>query len=102
MIDDRQLEQTMTASQQAATLGVDLGGTNVRAAAVTPDGQIVARRQLPTRAHAGLQEVLDRIAEAVSGVAADARLSDDAPVGVVLPGAINPYSGFLSLAPNLG
>jgi glucokinase len=83
-------------------LAVDLGGTNVRAAAVMPDGQIVARRHLPTRAHAGLQEVLDRIAEAVSGVATDARVPADAPVGLVLPGAVNPYTGFLSLAPNLG
>lgn len=84
------------------TLAVDLGGTNVRAAAVTTAGQVVARRQVPTHAHTGLADVLDRVAEVVAGVAAEVGLPADAPVGVALPGAIDPYSGFLSIAPNLG
>lgn len=91
-----------TTSTVAPALAVDLGGTNVRAAAVAPDGRIVARRQVPTGAQAGLQEVLDRVAEAVAGVAAEAQLPTDAPVGVALPGALNPYTGFLTMAPNLG
>ena len=83
-------------------LAVDLGGTNVRAAAVTATGEIVARRQVRTDAHAGLDEVLARVAQAVAGVADEVGLASDAPVGVALPGTINPYTGFLSIAPNLG
>lgn len=83
-------------------LAVDLGGTNVRAAAVTAAGRIVARRQVPTHAHTGLTDVLDRVVEAVAGVADEAGIAADAAVGVALPGIINPYSGFLSIAPNLG
>lgn len=83
-------------------LAVDLGGTNVRAAAVTAAGEIVARRQVQTDAHTGLAEVLERVAQAVAGVADEVGLAPDAPVGVALPGAINPYTGFLSIAPNLG
>ena len=84
------------------TLAVDLGGTNVRAAAISSDGQIIARKQLPTRAHAGVEEVLAGVAEAVGSVAAEARVAADAPVGVVLPGALDPVRGFLMIAPNLG
>ena len=83
-------------------LAVDLGGTNVRAAAVTAAGEIVARRQVRTDAHAGLDEVLARVAQAVAGVADEMGLAADAPVGVALPGAIDPFTGFLSVAPNLG
>ncbi len=84
------------------TLAVDLGGTNARAAAVTVEGVIVARKHVLTRAQRGLDEILDRVAEAVAGVAEAARLPADTPVGVVLPGAINSATGFLSFAPNLG
>jgi glucokinase len=83
-------------------LAVDLGGTNVRAAVVNADGEIIARRQVRTDAHTGIDEVLERVAQAVAGVAAEAELPPDAPVGVALPGTINPYTGFLSIAPNLG
>ena len=83
-------------------LAVDLGGTNVRAAAVTAAGEIVARRQVRTDAHTGLDEVLARVAQAVAGVTDEVGLAADAPVGVALPGAIDPFTGFLSVAPNLG
>ena len=43
-------------------LAVDLGGTNVRAAAVTANGEIIARRQVRTDAHTGLDEILERVA----------------------------------------
>lgn len=84
------------------TLAVDLGGTNVRAAVVSPAGQIIARKQLPTRAQAGVEEVLARVDEAVRAVATEAGLAANVPVGVVLPGALDPVSGFLTIAPNLG
>lgn len=84
------------------TLAVDLGGTNVRAAAILPDGTIVARKQAPTRAEAGLTEVIERVAEAVASVATAANVPTTAPVGLVLPGVLNPLTGFLTIAPNLG
>jgi glucokinase len=89
-------------NRREPTLAVDLGGTNVRAAAILADGTIIARRQLPTRADAGLNEVLERVAEAVGTVATDANVPATAPVGIVLPGVLNPLTGFLTIAPNLG
>lgn len=84
-----------------AVLGVDLGGTNIRAAAVSADGKILARRQRPTAPADGLDAVLDRIVAAVNEAAEVANLPANAPVGVALPGAVNPFTGIVGIAPNL-
>lgn len=84
-----------------AVLAVDLGGTHVRAAAVTADGTIVARRRAPTQADAGQAAVLDRLADVVARTAEAAGLGPEAPVGVALPAAIDPASGILYFAANL-
>ena len=89
------------ATTAATVLAVDLGGTNVRAAAVSATGQILARRQALTRPAAGLAQVLERIAETVDGAAREAGLSAATPVGIAMPGTVNPYTGMLGLAPNL-
>lgn len=84
-----------------AVLGVDLGGTNIRAAVVSADGKILARRQRPTEPAGGLDAVLDRIVATVAEAASAAGLPADAPVGVALPGAVNPRTGVVGVAPNL-
>lgn len=96
---DTQLSTTLSTSD--AVLAVDLGGTNVRAAAVSAAGQMLARRQVLTQPQRGLEHVLDRIAEVVEGAAQAVGLPADAPVGVAMPGTVNPYTGMLGLAPNL-
>ncbi|MDP9372418.1 MAG: ROK family protein [Chloroflexota bacterium] len=83
-------------------LGVDLGGTHVRAAAIGLEGRILARRQLPTDPAGGLDAVLDRLATVVAGAAVEAGVPPDAPTGVALPGPIDPRTGMLGFAPNLG
>ncbi|MGN6361042.1 MAG: ROK family protein, partial [Thermomicrobiales bacterium] len=92
----------LTPADDEVTLGVDLGGTNVRAAAITTAGRIIARQQTPTQPEHGVDAVLDRIAEAVAGVVRATNLSADTPVGVALPGPVNPRTGYVGLAPNLG
>lgn len=68
-----------TPSAGAYAVGVDLGGTNVKAALVERAGGIVARTSLPTDAEAGPERVLDCVAEAVGRVLA--HLPDGAAVG---------------------
>ena len=92
----------LTSADEEVTLGVDLGGTNVRAAAITAAGRIIARQQTPTQPEHGVDAVLDRIAEAVAGVARATNLPAGTPVGVALPGPVNPRTGYVGLAPNLG
>lgn len=84
-----------------AVLGVDLGGTNVRAAVVDAEGTVLSRRQRPTAPEAGLDAVVDRIVLTVNEAAALAALEPGAPVGVALPGAVNPRTGVVGIAPNL-
>lgn len=72
-------------------IAVDLGGTQLRAALVAPDGTLVARVARPTPAGAGPEAVLTRIAETVGEVAAGA--GDIAGVGVASPGPLDTSRG---------
>lgn len=88
--------------EPGSVLAVDLGGTNIRAAAVAPDGAVVARRQALTRPADGTGAVIARIAEAAEGAAREAGVAADAPLGLALPGTVNPRTGVVGVAPNLG
>lgn len=94
--------QSTALSTADAVLGVDLGGTNIRAAAVSADGQLLARRQALTRPQGGVDQVLDRIVGVVESAAIAAGLPADTPVGVAMPGTVNPRTGMVGMAPNLG
>ncbi len=87
---------------QAFSIGVDLGGTNLRAAAVTPEGERLEAVSQPTRLHAGPQTVLDDIAGAVRKLmersgGADALVG----IGVGSPGPLELPAGILHHPPNL-
>ncbi|HEV2107720.1 MAG TPA: ROK family protein [Thermomicrobiales bacterium] len=82
-------------------VAVDLGGTNLRAAALDQDGHLTERRHVSSDAAGGPEAVIARIAELVSEVAGAAGLSADAPVGVAAPGPLNPETGIVHYTPNL-
>ena len=82
-------------------IGVDIGGTNIRAARFAPESQIPEHKvRHPTLAAEGLEAVLDRIETAIREVAGE-ELSSVAGIGIVAPGPIDPYSGLLLKAANL-
>lgn len=83
-------------------IGVDLGGTNLRIAAVTPNGTRLDTIALPTRLAAGPQAVLDDMAAAIR------RLIDSQGgrrellgIGVGSPGPLELPAGVLHHPPNL-
>jgi glucokinase len=83
-----------------ATIGVDVGGTGVRAAAVLADGErpgSVRRVELKTRERA---EVLGRVVDVVTQAAGDVS-GTVAAVGVGLPAFLDLRRGRVALAPNL-
>ena len=82
-------------------IGVDLGGTNLRAAAVSATGSIVAETSTSTLADEGLEAVIQRMATIITEIAAKASAGDDVPVGVAAPGPLDPRSGVVLFAPNL-
>lgn len=81
------------------SIGVDLGGTNLRVAAVTPQGERLDHISLPTRVAAGPQAVLDDMAGAIR------QLIQKLPgtllgIGVGSPGPIELPLGLLHHLPN--
>jgi len=90
-------------------VGVDLGGTNIVAAAVTEDGsEVVAVRSEPTRADQGADAVVDRIVRMIDTVIAETiaqtgvKRSDVLGIGVGAPGPLDRKRGIVVTTPNLG
>ena len=74
-------------------VAVDLGGTNIRAARIDSEGQILARGKVPTRASEGMDAVMGRIAELVASVTSPSVKA----VGLGTPGVPDPVTGRLRL-----
>lgn len=83
------------------SIGVDLGGTNLRAAAVTRDGECLAHIGMPTRLSAGPQAVLDDMAAAIRRLIDGQRGAELLGIGVGSPGPLELPSGILHHPPNL-
>ncbi len=85
-------------------LALDLGGTNARAAVVTPEGRVVARRAGPTPMAEGMESVVAYCLGLLRAVGAE-HLADggDAPVavGIAAPGPLSTATGTLIDPPNL-
>ena len=85
-------------------LAVDLGGTQIRAALVTPDLGVHERRAIPTEDERGVEAVVSRICDLAATVRADAAASGlPAPIGVGIssPGPLDPWRGVVVSPPNL-
>ncbi len=85
-------------------LGIDIGGSNIAAAVVDDDMQIIGRASIKCRTGIPAETFCDDIArvarEAVSN--AGVELNDCAYCGVGCPGVINSKSGMLEYSNNLG
>jgi len=85
-------------------LAIDLGGTQIRAALVTPDRAVHHRRAEPTRDEDGVDSVVARIVEVSAEVRSDATragLPDPIGVGIASPGPLDPWRGVVISPPNL-
>ncbi len=84
-------------------VGVDVGGTKIAILIVDRDGHVHGRQVAPTvigrQAHAA-EAVAALVEEGLRG--AGASLDDVAAVGVGVPGRVDPSSGTVTLAVNLG
>ena len=83
-------------------IGADLGGTNLRVAAITESGTILERVSLQTRRELGRAAVIRELAEGVLALSkkyhADRTL---AGIGIGVPGIIYLKTGMLRESPNL-
>lgn len=78
-------------------IGIDLGGTNIKAAVVDEDKQVLARESAPTNAAEGVEPTLDRMAALADAVLASAARSrgDVLAVGIGSPGPLNQQTGIV-------
>ena len=68
-------------------VGIDLGGTAIKAGAITSEGKIVASLQIPTDLQRGAPDVLDRMAQLAH------ELGAQSCVGLGVPGLIDQTVG---------
>jgi glucokinase len=81
-------------------VGIDLGGTNLKAAVVERDEGLIERTSCPTEADQGPDHVVDRIAKVV-GDLMEAAPGPVAGVGIGSPGTINWERTTVTQPPNL-
>jgi glucokinase len=81
-------------------IGIDLGGTNLRIAAVTPAGERLDLINLPTRLSAGPQAVLDDMASSIRQIV-ERQSGELLGIGVGSPGPLELPLGVLHHPPNL-
>ncbi|WP_027415886.1 ROK family glucokinase [Aneurinibacillus terranovensis] len=94
----------MRESREARVIGVDLGGTNIKAAAITKTGQVVTKVEWATEADKGVEHVINRLQKIAYTVAEEAgwNWAEVTGMGIGLPGFLNFRTGVVEQAVNLG
>ncbi len=84
-------------------VGLDVGGSTMKAGVVDDAGRASASVSLPTEAHRGQEFGLERMCEAIrqAGAAARQTMGDIAAIGVATPGTMDIPAGIILDPPNL-
>ncbi len=85
------------------SVGIDVGGTNVKIAVVDLKGNIVYSNSVPTRAEMGYEYTIKNIKETIYASLKETKLTIDSVqgIGIGLPGQINSDEGMVRLLPNI-
>lgn len=86
---------------QHYAIGVDLGGTNLRAAAVSEDGEVIELLDAPTNGQRGNDAVLEAMATAIKQLRDKHGRARLLGIGVGVPGFILMDKGLITDSPNL-
>jgi len=85
-------------------IGVDMGGTNIRSAAVSREGEVLLILRAPARAKGSAAEAVANIAGQVVAVQEAARrvgLGRALTIGIAVPGLVDPRTGVVYAAPHV-
>lgn len=84
--------------------GVDLGGTSLLCVVADPDGKVLGEAALDTVRGKGAEPVVEQVVQVVeeTAKAAGVKVRDLAGLGVGPAGAVEPGTGVVRVAPNLG
>ena len=84
------------------SIGVDLGGTNLRIAAVNQQGHLMEKVTLGTRVALGKDHVIHEMCDAIHLLTAKYRnIASLQGIGIGVPGIIDMKTGTLRESPNL-
>lgn len=83
------------------TVGVDIGGTRMRAALISPQGEIIARAEEKTQAAAASETVIDQVARLVAKAREGRVGTAIAAVGVCAPGPLDTIAGLALATPTI-
>lgn len=85
-------------------VSVDMGGTKILASVINSKKGIVARQKRPTNINSGTKVYVKDVAELIHKVVKSSKLKRNniAAVCLGVPGSVNPNTGVIGLAPNLG
>ncbi|RMF83249.1 MAG: ROK family protein [Nitrospinota bacterium] len=88
---------------EPCVIGVDMGGTNTRTAAITRQGEIVARQEHPTAVEEGREQVVANLVAAIHDLCQTVRKEqrEVVAIGIGVAGAIKIKEGIVSESPNL-
>ena len=85
-------------------VGVDMGGTKILAAVINAEGEIVQQAKTATKPKKGPHTVIKRIARCIREAIDSAKLKSSQihAIGIGSPGPLDPETGVIIFAPNLG
>jgi len=85
-------------------VGVDMGGTSLFAVVTSNKGKILGEKRRKTRTEEGASSVLERMVGTIEKAMAEAGVKhkDLRAIGLGMPGPLNPVTGVVYHAPNLG
>jgi glucokinase len=94
----------MADGKQDYIVGVDLGGTKILAGVFTSQLKCLAREKMTTKPERGPEGVIDRIARCVQDAVdeCDLSLKQVRGIGIGTPGSVDPETGKVLFAGNLG
>jgi glucokinase len=84
-------------------IGIDVGGTNIKAGLVAATGQVLARQSIPTKAENGVEHMIALMAELAGRLRGSTEAAKHPPtaIGLGMPGTLSHLRGIVFAPPNL-
>jgi glucokinase len=79
-------------------IGIDIGGTNLRGALVSMEGEILKRMGISSQADQGINKVIENLAGFIKDISEGGNVCN---IGIGIPGIINSKDGVITQAPNI-
>lgn len=85
------IQQDLTLQEEQVAIGIDLGGTAIKYAAVTPGGEILWEARRPTQADRSRERIIENVIEAAKEAHDEAMALGKTPVGIGIgtPGIVD-------------